>query len=154
MFSKLAYLPHLKTLATMILELFVASHTLLRPMPFIVGLSIATVSWVCEALAFHLVLEGFGLRFPLLTSFSVYGLSTVIGALSMLPGGIGGVEAAMMLSLMALGVNAASTVAPVVLIRFSTLWLISLFGFVFMGVWWLSIKRGRTKGVLEDDLIW
>jgi len=48
----------------------------------------------------------------------------------------------MLLLLSALGVGPAATVAPIVLTRFITLWLISLLGFAFLGVWWLVIERG------------
>lgn len=147
-FSRLVCVPRLKSTADKLLELFNIGHSLLRTVPFAVGLGIAIVSWACEALAFHLILGGFGIRFPLLTSFSIYGVSTVIGALSMLPGGVGGVEAAMLLLLTALGANTASAVAAILLVRFSTLWLISLLGFGFMGVWWLTAEqRGLTRVV-------
>jgi uncharacterized membrane protein YbhN (UPF0104 family) len=140
-FSRLTCIPRLKPVASKFLDLFDVSHSLLRVTPFAIGLSIAMISWACEALAFYVILEGFGLRFPLWISFSVYGVSTVIGALSMLPGGVGGVEAAMLLLLTALDANAASAVASVLLTRFSTLWLISLLGFVFMGIWWLTERK-------------
>jgi uncharacterized protein (TIRG00374 family) len=126
-------------------RLLEVSRGLLRPAPFGIGLGVAAAAWACEALAFHLILGGFGHSFPVLTSFSVYGVATIIGALSLLPGGVGGVEAAMFLLLAALGVQPGQAVAPVVLARFSTLWLVSLLGFVFMGIWWAGDGRpGRT----------
>jgi uncharacterized membrane protein YbhN (UPF0104 family) len=141
LFMRLARLPRLKSFAGKCLELLDTGRTLLRPGPFIIGLGLAVLAWACEALAFQVILQGFGVTIPLLTTFSIYGVSTVIGALSMLPGGVGGVEAAMLLLLSALGVDGAAAVAPVVLIRFSTLWLVSLLGFVFMGLWWWLVER-------------
>jgi len=151
LFSRLARFPYLERATDKILRMLDTGHNLLRLMPFIVGVSIAIVAWACEAFAFHLILGGFGLNLPLLTSFSVYGVSTVIGALSLLPGGVGGVEAAMLLLLSALGVGPAATVAPIVLTRFSTLWLISLLGFAFLGVWWLVIERGQPAPFVKKE---
>jgi uncharacterized membrane protein YbhN (UPF0104 family) len=139
---RLGTLPGLARPAAKALEMLGTGRSLLRPLPFAAGLGLAVLAWACEAYAFHLILAGFGFSVPALTSFSVYGVSTIVGALSLLPGGVGGVEAAMLLLLNALGIGAADAVAPVVLTRFSTLWLISLLGFVFMGLWWLG-ARGR-----------
>ncbi len=139
----------LKPLVETIGNLLRITRQLLRPSIFGLALILAMAAWACEALAFHLILRGFGLSFPLLTAFSVYGVSTVVGALSMLPGGIGGTEAGMVLLLKALGVSAAEAVGPVVLTRFSTLWLISAFGFVFLGVWWRTQGRGKTEEVAK-----
>ncbi len=149
LFTRVARLPRLKPVADKSLEVLDTGRALLRPAPFVVGLGLAVVAWACEALAFQVILQGFGLTLPLLTSFSIYGVSTVVGALSMLPGGVGGVEAAMLLLLSALGVEVAAAVPPVVLIRFSTLWLVSLLGFGFMGLWWWVVER-RTRDSLAN----
>jgi uncharacterized membrane protein YbhN (UPF0104 family) len=143
--------PRLEPVARKMLELLQTGRSLLNPIPFVAGLGIAIISWSCEAWALYVVLDGFGLTLPVLTTFSIYGLSTVIGALSMLPGGVGGVEAAMLLMLSGLGIKPATAVAPVVLLRFSTLWFGSLLGFCFMGIWWLVIEPGRPRQLVPED---
>lgn len=146
LFDWLGRWPRLKPVADKFLELLATGRSLLRPKPFVAGLAIALVAWTCEGLAFHLVLSGFGLDLPVLTAFSIYGLATILGALSMLPGGVGGVEAGMIVLLAALGVAPSAAVAPVLVNRFSTLWLISLLGFLFLGSWWLFVeRRGRPE---------
>jgi uncharacterized protein (TIRG00374 family) len=146
MLTAVGRLPKLDRLAAKVVELLDTGRALLKPAPFLVGLGLAIVAWACEAVAFHLILGGFGLSLPALTSFSIYGISTVIGALSLLPGGVGGVEAAMLLLLGARGISAGSAVAPVVLVRFSTLWLVSLLGFAFMAAWWMTIENRPNPG--------
>jgi uncharacterized membrane protein YbhN (UPF0104 family) len=148
--NRLAGLPGLRQPARRVLEMLDTGRSLLRPAPFAVGLGIAIVAWACEALAFHLILSGFGFTVPAATAFSVYGVSTLVGALSLLPGGVGGVEAAMLVLLNALGVAAAAAVAPVVLVRFSTLWLVSLLGFAFLGAWWLGAAGQPRLGEMND----
>jgi len=143
--------PRLEPVTGKILALLQTGRSLLHPTPFVVGLGIAIISWSCEAWALYVILDGFGLTLPVLTTFSIYGLSTLIGALSMLPGGLGGVEAAMLLMLSSLGISPATAVAPVVLLRFSTLWFGSLLGFGFMGIWWLFIESGRPGQMALED---
>jgi uncharacterized protein (TIRG00374 family) len=72
---------------------------------------------------------------PLVAAFAIIGLSAVIGALSMLPGGIGGVEASMTLLLTKLGVDLPSATITVIVYRLCTLYFGSFMGFCFLGVW-------------------
>ncbi len=140
--GKMSKSPKLARPAEKVLNLLITAKALLQPAPFLVGLGIAIVSWACEALAFALILHGFGLPVEVLTAFSIYGLATVIGALSMLPGGVGGVEVSMGLLLKAIGYKASAIAAPIFLVRISTLWFTSLLGFVFLGMWfWLARSR-------------
>lgn len=109
--------------------------------PFVVGLGIALLAWLCEGLALYLVFHGFKLPIPLLTAFFIYGMATVIGALSMLPGGLGGFEASMLFLLHTLHVHKSIAVASTVLIRFCTLWMASLLGMLFLAVWEMTYGR-------------
>jgi glycosyltransferase 2 family protein len=131
----------LRPLCGRLRALFGASRSLMAPAPLAAGLALAALAWACEAGAFALVLAGFGHPLPLLTASSIYGLATLIGALSFLPGGVGGVEGGMFLLLAAAGVPPAAAVPPVLLIRFSTLWLVSLLGALAMAAWWGAYGR-------------
>ncbi len=55
-------------------------RSLLRPIPFLLGVGIALVAWSCEGLAFHLIIRSFGLECGILESFSIYGIATLVGA--------------------------------------------------------------------------
>jgi glycosyltransferase 2 family protein len=113
-------------------------RALLRPIPFLFGVGIAVIAWGCEGLAFHLVLRGFGLEMEILESFSIYGVATLVGALSALPGGLGSFEVVMVLLLSRLGIPVATATLPVVVFRLCSLWLGSLIGLIFMFGWlWL-----------------
>lgn len=118
-----------------------AGQSLLRADRFAAGLAVATIAWGCEALALHLILEGFGLRLGLGTALSLYGAATVVGAASLLPGGVGGVEAALLLMLANLGVARADALAPVLVLRLSTLWFVSALGMAFMALWSVEGRR-------------
>lgn len=54
---------------------------------------LSLLAWSSEASAFYLILHRLGFNVSLLFSFSVYALATLAGAISFLPGGLGGTEA-------------------------------------------------------------
>jgi uncharacterized protein (TIRG00374 family) len=151
-FQFLARFDRLRPGAEKIQKLLTIAGSLLKPGPFLFGLAIAALSWGCEAFALYLILMGFGMTVPVLTVFSIYGLSTIIGVLSMMPGGVGGVEAAMLFLLSIIGFSAESSVAPVILIRFCTLWFVSFLGFAFMGVWWWTMDRNFREHLDLQDV--
>lgn len=140
--------PKLARVSGKVLDLLGTAKDLLQPAPFFVGLGIAVVSWSLEGLAFFLILQGFGLDVALLNAFSVYGLATVIGAISLLPGGVGGFEISAGLLLKSLGFTAGQVSAPIFLLRVSTLWFTNLLGFVFLAMWfWQDRRRIRQDKV-------
>jgi uncharacterized protein (TIRG00374 family) len=118
-----------------------ASNILLRPSLLSGAVAIGIVSWGMECVALFLILTGLGLDpswHLLLTATFVLSVSSVFGAISMLPGGLGVAEASvagMLLLLindttMSTGVAAAATL----LVRFSTLWFGVLLGFLALAV--------------------
>lgn len=84
------------------------------------GLSL--LAWGAEAIAFALVLKLLGIEVPLATAVFIYAASMIAGALSFLPGGLGGAEATMIGLLALYGAPNAESVAATILIRFTTLW--------------------------------
>lgn len=142
--QRLATVPRLAPLCHRLLHAFDSARLLMRPAPMAIGCGLALAAWSCEALAFHLLIARLGVISPLLTSFSIFGLATLAGALSMLPGGIGGVEVVMVFLLTQLGAEAATAAVAVVIFRFSTLWLFSLIGVLFMTGWMASLSRRKA----------
>ena len=70
---------------------------------------------------------------------SIYSASVLVGALSFVPGGLGGTEAAMEVMLTASGVDMPVAVAAVLLCRLATLWFAVIIGGAVMG--WLAWKQ-------------
>lgn len=92
-------------------------------LPLLVMATILSVAaWSAEAYAFYLILDWMDLKVSLPFAFSVYALSMLAGALSFLPGGLGGAEAVMVGLLLAAGVHEGPAVAATVIIRTTTLW--------------------------------
>ncbi len=101
------------------------------------GLGIGLLAWGIEALAFHWLLEALGQPLALPLSTFIYAFAILVGALSMLPGGLGGSEAVMILLLVANGVPEPVAVSATLLFRIATLWFAVAIGAV-------ALARGRT----------
>ncbi len=128
--------PLRKTARHVALLLFEARrcHTLRLSMSSTV-LSLA--AWSAEAFAFWFVLHRLGLDIGLWFAMSVYALAMLAGALSFLPGGLGGSEAVMAALLVWKGVPAPQAAAATIVIRLATLWFAVALGLI-------AVTAGKT----------
>ncbi len=137
-------LPLVKRFVHHLREFYEGSFTLFRPQATLLAVALGTVSWLGEGLGFYLVLRGLGLPSAgetLSLAVFILAFSTVVGAASALPGGLGAAEASIagMLVLL-LGLPESQAAAATLLIRFATLWfgvalglLVWLFGRDLLG---------------------
>ena len=128
-----------------------ASNALYRPRLLLGAVALGVVSWAGECVAFFLIL--WGLDVPaswhlLLVATFVLSASSIFGALSVLPGGLGVAEASIAGMLLLLVDDPAMTrgvaVAATLLIRFATLWFA-----VFLGV--LALAMLHRVVAARDD---
>jgi uncharacterized protein (TIRG00374 family) len=129
----LGRLPVLRRKAEAVRELFRSAHVLCRPasLPLPVALSLA--GWFCECLAMWVVLDAFpGIEVDLGTVTFIYSLSTVAGALAMMPGGLGVTDGGMtaLVVLLVPAVRSGVAAATTILVRFATLWFAVIVGLV------------------------
>jgi uncharacterized protein (TIRG00374 family) len=142
-----ARLPLLRRLAPKMTELADAMSAQLTPGPLAVTTALSLAAWLCECLGFWLVIGGLpGVSAPLQLAIFIYAATTVLGALSFLPGGLGVTEGGMTLLLVrtAHGITRSGAAAITILIRLCTLW----FG-VVVGLVALTIFRRRITGELD-----
>ena len=99
---------------------------------------LSILAWGAEALAFALVLHLLGVTIPVSLAVFIYAASMIAGALSFLPGGLGGAEATMIGLLAACGAPHPESVAATILIRMTTLWFAVALGIV------LAVAGRRT----------
>jgi uncharacterized protein (TIRG00374 family) len=92
--------------------------------------ALSLAAWAAEALAFHLLLGALGSHATLSFSVFVYAIAVLAGALSFLPGGLGGTEATMMSLLLLSGHDQPVAVVATVLIRLTTLWFAVVLGLI------------------------
>jgi len=112
-----------------------AFHTLHDLMGFRLLLAasvLGMVAWFFECLAFQTVFWGLGMEVPLIKATFIYAFSTLAGALSMLPGGIGAAEGSMTSLLLLIQVPKALATTATIIIRLCTVWFAVLLGYGFL----------------------
>lgn len=107
-------------------EAYESLLTMLKPAPLLFGTALAVMAWGLECAALYVIVHGFpGLTLPWDAAVFSYAASTIVGALAMLPGGLGVTEAGMTGLLQQLG-GASMTkevaTAATILVRIATLW--------------------------------
>lgn len=117
-----------------------ASNVLYAPGLLLGSIALGVVSWFGECVAFFLILTGLGLEpswHLLVVATFVLSVSSVFGALSLLPGGLGVAEASvagMLLLLLGDDLDRGTAAAATLLIRFATLWFAVILGFVALAI--------------------
>jgi uncharacterized protein (TIRG00374 family) len=118
-------------------------QVLLKPLPVLIGGSLSFLAWACEVAALYILLNLLDIPASLLASFAIYGLALLAGALSLMPGGLGGTE--VMMGMLLLKTGALANVAlAVALFRICTLWFSSAIGLAFLVGWQVSLQKSKT----------
>lgn len=108
-----------------------ASARLLRVRDLLPGMLIGLIAWGAEGYGLYWLAHELGLTIGVQASIGIYALAVLAGAAAFfLPGGLGGMEAAMTALLTAAGVPLALAFAMTVLCRAATLWFAVLLGIV------------------------
>jgi uncharacterized protein (TIRG00374 family) len=104
------------------------------------------LAWGAEGMALYWMLGWLGIPLDLVAALFVYAISMIAGALSFLPGGLGGAEGTMIGLLLASGAPQGQAVAATVLIRLTTLWFAVGLGLVAL----LHLLRGGHDAPLAS----
>ncbi len=104
------------------------------------GIALGVVAWGAEGVAFYYIMHLLGSDLALPTALFIYAFSMLVGALSFLPGGLGGAEASMVALLMLNHVAQPQAVAATVLIRLATLWFA-----VALGIFALTLSERKKS---------
>lgn len=116
---------------------------LISPRLLAAGLALAVAAWGAEALGFLLVLRAYDPAAGLPAAVFDYAASTLLGAASMLPGGLLASEGALAALLGAQGLDPAAAASATLIIRVATLWFAVALGLAALPVVlrWLGRKR-------------
>lgn len=127
-------------------QMYTGLASLCRPTVLVPATLIAIPAWACECVGFALIVNAFpGAHVDLGLAMVIYAATTIAGALSFLPGGLGVTEGAMtaMLVTAATGVDKALAFDATLLTRLATLWFAVGIGLVLLAVARARIaKRG------------
>lgn len=115
-----------------------STYTLFGFKNLVVATAISVISWGFECLAMYFVLVGFGVDSSILLSTFVFSFSSLVGAVSMIPGGLLVAEGSFAGLLVLSGITKGVAAGATIIIRFCTLW----FG-VLIGLTTLFLIRKR-----------
>lgn len=127
----LARIPGLAALTTRAGALVDSSAALLRLRPLLLLSLISVLGWGLECVGYWLIVRGLvGAEASLSLCTFLWSTTTLIGALSFLPGGLGATEGslAVLVTRLAVGVSQPAALATTLLIRACTLWYGELVG--------------------------
>lgn len=88
-----------------------------------VAVLLGTLSWIAPGLGFWLVLQGLGASVSVPMAVSIFSAATLIGSVSMLPGGLISTESSLLLLLTQVGLGAVAALASILITRVCSLWL-------------------------------
>ncbi|MFA6233700.1 MAG: lysylphosphatidylglycerol synthase transmembrane domain-containing protein [Bacteroidota bacterium] len=103
-------------------------HVMLRPRPLFIAVMLSVVAWFFECLGYWIILHVFEAPPTVLKATFIYAFSTVVGAVSMLPGGLGTTEGSLTGLAQLAGASKDVAVAATFIIRSATLWFAVLLG--------------------------
>jgi uncharacterized protein (TIRG00374 family) len=109
------------------------TYIILKWRPLLIAVSIGVVSWFFEGVVIYLTVKALGSHVPLLASVFTVSFSFIVGAASMIPGGLLITEGSIIGLLHLLGISREMASATTIITRFSTLWLGVFIGLV--GLW-------------------
>jgi len=118
-----------------------SSYKMLRLKPLILMLLLSAVGWFFECLGYHLILSNFGVELGLFWASFAYAFATIVGALTMLPGGLGATEGSLTFLVIQKGYSKEIAVASTFIIRVVTLWFAVLVGLLSLTLY--QIKFGK-----------
>ena len=110
-----------------------------------INIIISLLAWLMESIAFYLLLLELGVEVQFAVAASIFAISILVGAISMMPGGIGGTEVVMVTLLLIINVNISTAIAATAIIRALTLWFAVVIGLMTMPF------ALRYKNPLIDD---
>ncbi|WP_254536201.1 lysylphosphatidylglycerol synthase transmembrane domain-containing protein [Halomarina litorea] len=141
--DRLATLPVVGPHAASLESFYEGTYALFRPRPLAVAMVLSVLAWGLEGAALWVILAGLGADASLVVGLFVFGLGSVVGAVSLLPGGLAATEASMVGLLVALGVARTVAVSSTLLVRVGTLWFGAALGTAVFGLSRLSGRADR-----------
>ena len=124
-----------------------SSYQLLRPLPLLKMSILSLGSWFFECLGYYIILINFGLDVSLLWATFVYCFATIVGAITMLPGGLGITEGSLTFLIIQKGSPKEIAVASTFIVRVVTLWFA-----VFVGVISVTLYQRRFGKITLESI--
>lgn len=115
-------------------EAYESIYTLVKIKPLLIAVSMSAVAWFLECLGLYIILKVYSsfthIDVSIMSAVFIYGFSTIIGSIAMLPGGLGLTEASLTGLMVFLKIPKDVSVASTFIIRIATLWFSVAVGIV------------------------
>jgi uncharacterized protein (TIRG00374 family) len=146
-FAILRKMPVMGSRVPHLVEMYDRLRELLSPGLAVGAILVATVAWAAEGLGFWLVVRNYAPKAGLLLAIFNYTAASILGGLSMLPGGLGAAEGSLTALLHEQGLATADASSITLVIRAATLWFSVLFGVVALPfvARWLAARREAQR---------
>lgn len=115
---------------TFLIESIIAFRVCFEPKIMIKGIFLGVLAWGGEGVACYLLLHKLGADISLYTTLFIYSTALLVGAVTFLPGGLGGVEFTLVKLFLIHGIVASTAVTVTLLIRLFTLWFSVVLGLI------------------------
>ena len=124
------------------------SKVLLAPRCLLFATTISFISWGFEGFIVYFAAMALGGQISVLGSVFVVSFSSLLGAVSFLPGGLGVAEGSIMTILILTGMSSEMAAAVTIITRFSTLWLGVIIGVAGLAL--VQRELSRQKKVYQE----
>jgi len=150
----ISLLEHVKFMSSFVHKIHQAYnsvYTLIQFKSLLIATGISLIGWFLECLGFFIVLEVFDIHLRVLTATFIYAFSTIVGAASFLPGGLGVTEGSLAGLLILAKIPKHISVASTFIIRASTLWFAVVIGAVVLMVYQKRLSSEAKALDLQVD---
>ncbi|MFA5808826.1 MAG: lysylphosphatidylglycerol synthase transmembrane domain-containing protein [Thermoleophilia bacterium] len=145
-------LPLIRRFAHHFEEFYESAYVLLKARHLVPTVILSTAGWFFECLAAYVCLRGLAMDIALPLVMFIFVISSLAGALAMIPGGLGVAEGSMTGLLVANGFGKDIAVAGTLLIRLATFWFAILLGLIGLSLYGLIPGGGAVDG-LENHAV-
>ena len=122
---------------------------LLESRNLLIGGLLGLVAWVAEGVGLAIILDAFDTPLPVIAAVGIYATAMLVGAASMLPGGLGSAEAAMVILLNQSGVPLDVAAAATLICRIATLWFAILLGALAIPIFSFALQPKAARSFAE-----
>ncbi len=132
---------------TSIHNAYESSYQMLKPLPLIYMTLLSLVSWSFECFGYHIILINFNIEVSFLWAAFSYGFAIIVGAISMLPGGLGVTEGSLTFMLIRNNFPKDLAVASTFIVRVVTLWFA-----VLVGIFSVTLYQNRYGKITVETV--
>jgi len=109
------------------------------------GLPISFLIWILEILRVYIVFSAFGVDVSFIVIAEVFIISSLLGLIPLLPGGLGAVDGVMILLFSAAGVPPSISAAATIVERLISFWMTSIIGIAALPYFGASVVERISK---------